>query len=702
VVSAPFDFDDEFATPASYAAAYRRLGLQVVPSHHPSEGGQWKRPALLSWLEFQDTLVTDTVFARWYDPVGGEHRNRKNLGLVTGAASGGMFCIDLDTQKNLGAREWWIGLLAVHNNGLEIETPRQRTGGGGEQILFSAPTGWSPPTFKASAVGIDVRGQGGFMVAPPSMHTSGHSYEWLPGLAPWQVELAVAPDWLIEAIEQLRLEHGGQDRTTGQTGHVPSPDGTKGDFGFDIDDREHKLQVVVWGAVVDLYRESPIPAPEAAQEAEIARLWQQYEATTKTRLSGVPNAEGLEREGRGISELRRKWRYAMRHWDSKVKAAAAEPKPHQNPWGERLNEGFDRPAGDTSDTEDEPAGFRTFNSFVGEPPPRQWLVDDWVAEGVVNSLYGGGGTGKSLLAMQLGAARAGRQNWLNLTTKPGATLGIFCEDDEDELHRRMWQIREAMGYSIGWPFEAFQMATRVGEENRLVTLDRAGNAGAGPFYEKLVNKLEQLDPSLLILDTLADVYGANENAREQVNWFLKTMLSGLITHQKARGQILTVLLVGHPSLSGAQEGGRGYSGSGAWEAGVRSRLYLTKADPGGPDERTLTRGKANYSSAGDETAMRLTYEAGIFKAEGPPEDPTTAKIKKRVSDLVGWNWGMGKPFLEARGSPRNLFKALVPMLATELEVSRGQVSHGIRECIEEGQIFTSRNHAKRGWRTSDD
>ena len=51
----------------------------------------------------------------------------------------------------------------------------QRTGGGGFQYLFRAPPDWSPPTCKTS-IGIDVRGEGGFAMLPPSIHETGEHY----------------------------------------------------------------------------------------------------------------------------------------------------------------------------------------------------------------------------------------------------------------------------------------------------------------------------------------------------------------------------------------------------------------------------------------------------------------------------------------------------------------------------------------------
>jgi len=50
------------------------------------------------------------------------------------------------------------------------------------------------------APGIDLRGDGGFVVAPPSKHQSGRRYAWELGASPDDVPLAPTPGWLLERI----------------------------------------------------------------------------------------------------------------------------------------------------------------------------------------------------------------------------------------------------------------------------------------------------------------------------------------------------------------------------------------------------------------------------------------------------------------------------------------------------------------------
>jgi Bifunctional DNA primase/polymerase, N-terminal/Primase C terminal 1 (PriCT-1) len=117
-----------------------------------------------------------------------------NVAIATGRA----IVVDIDP------RHGGDGALAQlkEKHGKFPPTWHVRTGGGGLHIYLSAQ---SNLTIKNSAgqlgAGIDVRGHGGYVVAPPSKHISGKEYEWTAGN-----ELAVVPDWLVTTLRQPRLK----------------------------------------------------------------------------------------------------------------------------------------------------------------------------------------------------------------------------------------------------------------------------------------------------------------------------------------------------------------------------------------------------------------------------------------------------------------------------------------------------------------
>ena len=73
-------------------------------------------------------------------------------------------------------------------------------------------------------------------------------------------------------------------------------------------------------------------------------------------------------------------------------------------------------------------------------PERRWLVADLIPMQNVTMLSGDGGVGKSIVALQLMVACAIEHRWLGQQTRPCKVFGLFCEDDADELHRRLGDI----------------------------------------------------------------------------------------------------------------------------------------------------------------------------------------------------------------------------------------------------------------------
>jgi hypothetical protein len=77
------------------------------------------------------------------------------------------------------------------------------TGGGGRHLYFAHPGGLSRNR-AGFAQGIDLRGDGGYIVAPPSIHPTGRPYTWAPGRAPDEITLAALPRWIIVPIRGPR------------------------------------------------------------------------------------------------------------------------------------------------------------------------------------------------------------------------------------------------------------------------------------------------------------------------------------------------------------------------------------------------------------------------------------------------------------------------------------------------------------------
>jgi len=246
------------------------------------------------------------------------------------------------------------------------------------------------------------------------------------------------------------------------------------------------------------------------------------------------------------------------------------------------------------------------------PPERDWLVPAWLPAKNVTLLTGDGGLGKSLLGLQLMVSTATGRPWLGQPVPRGRAVGIFCEDDEGELWRRLDDVSRAAGVGLADLAEDLVVVPRVGQDNSLMGWERWEGTPGKPtdLFQSIFNLASNTGASLVVLDSLHDLFPGNENSRVHARQFI-----GLL-RQLALDCECTVLLLAHPSAAGLSTGS-GTSGSTAWNNAVRSRLYLTRpaADGDGADddgERILARRKANYAPAGE--TLRLQWRDGAFIA----------------------------------------------------------------------------------------
>ena len=146
------------------------------------------------------------------------------------------------------------------------------------------------------------------------------------------------------------------------------------------------------------------------------------------------------------------------------------------------------------------------SDWHGQPvPERRWIVEDFVPASTVTLLSGEGAAGKSTLALQLAVARALGKAWLTLMPKPGRTLVLSAEDDEDELHRRLDLIRQHYGARFS-DIADVRLVDPVGEDAVLGMPGSNGTIGATPLFNLTVAEIERFQPDLVIVDALADVF----------------------------------------------------------------------------------------------------------------------------------------------------------------------------------------------------
>ncbi len=164
------------------ALSYARRDIPIFPCE---PGG--KRPLTYNgfWDATTDARRVRSWWGRWPSA---------NIGIPTGERSG---LLVLDVDRRSGGMESLAAL--ERRNGPMPETVKARTGGGGVHLFFRFPAGQDVRnSAELLGPGLDVRGEGGYVVVPPSRTQS--TYEWIE-----RPPLADA-GWLLECLS----DHSGQ------------------------------------------------------------------------------------------------------------------------------------------------------------------------------------------------------------------------------------------------------------------------------------------------------------------------------------------------------------------------------------------------------------------------------------------------------------------------------------------------------------
>jgi hypothetical protein len=173
---------------AEIAKRYLARGWSVVPLRKRD-----KRP-LISWEYLQNERPTEHDVAEWF-----RRWPDANVGIVTGEISN-LIVLDIDPKHGGDAT-----LERLERRFTPLSpTMEAVTGSGGRHLYFAHPGGLTRNR-AGLAQGIDLRGDGGYVVAPPSVHPSGQPYEWVPGRGPDEITLAPLPRWLIVPIRGPRI-----------------------------------------------------------------------------------------------------------------------------------------------------------------------------------------------------------------------------------------------------------------------------------------------------------------------------------------------------------------------------------------------------------------------------------------------------------------------------------------------------------------
>ncbi len=194
------------------AIAYADLGWPVVPLWSVNADGkcQCGRPdcsspgkhphSILASKGSRSATLNGTKIASW-----GTVCKAMNVGICTGRESG---IVVLDVDPAHGGNESLAKIEDAHG---KIETLEVITGGGGRHLYFKYPEGERLRNSVGKlGPGLDVRSDGGFVVAPPSLHASGEEYRWR--VDPRGIDPAECPKWFLDEHRVEPVQAQGSPR----------------------------------------------------------------------------------------------------------------------------------------------------------------------------------------------------------------------------------------------------------------------------------------------------------------------------------------------------------------------------------------------------------------------------------------------------------------------------------------------------------
>jgi predicted transcriptional regulator len=424
-----------------------------------------------------------------------------NVGIRTGTP-GGIVVLDVDGSEgteSLGTFEAQFGTL-----------PTTRTGrtGKGRHFLFRTPETKVVNRAGVLAPGLDIRGTGGYIVAPPSRHACGIRYSW----EDWTVPIATMPDWLLDLTRASDPTPTGERRPLKVAG-ASTPYGRKA-----MEEELERLIEAQEGSRNQTLNLVAFRLGMLVAGGELDQAFVEEEAAVIALSRGLP-----EREVQVT--LRSAIEAGMRHpREAPPKQEITRPLvlPDGNPW-----EGLET----SSNAPPDPkiilplasrnghrrwTGTELLTTEFREP---RWTVSGLLPEGLT-ILGGRPKRGKSWLSLQLAIAVATGGRFLDQQIEKGCVLYFALEDGERRLNKRLLAL------------ECPRSVENIYFEFEMPTFGKGG-------IEYVLGTIADVEPTLVIIDTLSRALPGTTD-QSAVNDM--TSILGPLQHESIERQLALVVV----------------------------------------------------------------------------------------------------------------------------------------------------------------
>ena len=434
---------------------------------------QGKKPVTSNGLK--DASTETRLAAIWF-----ERHPTRGLAVATGDPSG-VWVLDLDGPE---AVQRFAELQKEHGAieaGVASKTAR------GCHLYFKMPAAGDIRNSAGKiAEGIDVRGSGGYVVAPPSPHPEGEAYRWMDGRGPNDTTLTDAPAWLLQIV---RAETNGRHESAG-----PIPDSI-------IEGGRNATLTSLAGS---------IRRRGGSRAAMLAAI----QVENETRCS-PPLSDG---------EI------------EKIADSVARYEPATSASGRASTNSSTPTTTDVSDTEEKtklPLAVSALEAVAPDTP--SFSISGFLLDREIHLLVSDGGEGKTTLALAIAGSMAGGYDLFDMrefkVTEPGPVLFVSEEDGIAVLQNRL----EALVRGHGWDRErVLSSVYLIAQEG--VSLD------APAWRAHILAEVERIGARLLVLDPLAELTSAAENSNDDtkplVRFFreitAKTLAGVLVLHHAGK------------------------------------------------------------------------------------------------------------------------------------------------------------------------
>jgi len=258
------------------ALEYLDLNFSVIPIRPGPE----KKP-FIPWTEFQKRRASEEEVEGWFQKWPGA-----NIAIITGSISG-VFVVDGDGE---------IGSRWIYENCPKTSVYAKTGRVGGCHCFYRIPPGVKIPNKVGWKPKVDIRGEGGYVIAPPSIHHTGNTYSWIfrEGLNGWsdlaEFNPAKMGGNLMLDLRNVKLpgenlkgvEQGSRNATLASMVGKLLSDGSTPDFAWEF--------ITAWNA-----RNTP-PLGEKEVKTTFRSILKKHEAGTPIKIESVPVIVSTEPE----------------------------------------------------------------------------------------------------------------------------------------------------------------------------------------------------------------------------------------------------------------------------------------------------------------------------------------------------------------------------------------------------------------------